>query len=156
MSNPLPIASDRALTDEEDGTETAKTPGTGHNSSHGAHTAFTESNLPSMGMVQFFHPNAKWYEPSGFRVCLLLNELETLYQQPWQVAVPDHKALGLKRLFAKGRILIGFWCGQHAYKPYLAPIWARHQPKPSQSGCRASISESARTRCLPKTGALSP
>ncbi len=104
---PAPTAYDGILTAQQDTEETAETLRIGHDFIYGGLNAFDENDLSSMGMAKYFHPNVKWYGPGGIGACLSLTEFETLHQQPWLVAFPDRKVLGLESLFAEGRILAG-------------------------------------------------
>lgn len=71
----------------------------------GGLNAFDESDLSSMGMARYFHPNIKWYGPGGIGACFSLAEFETFHQQPWLTAFPDRKILHLESLFAEDRLL---------------------------------------------------
>jgi predicted ester cyclase len=68
----------------------------------GGLNAFDKSDLKSMGMARFFHPNVKWYGPGGIGACLSLREFEDFHQKPWLVAFPDRKVGDLDNLFAEG------------------------------------------------------
>ena len=71
----------------------------------GGLNSFDETDLSSMGMARFFHPNVKWYGPGGIGACLSLKEFETRHQQPWLIAFPDRKVMHLESLFAEDRML---------------------------------------------------
>ncbi|MDC3219958.1 ester cyclase [Saprospiraceae bacterium] len=64
--------------------------------------AYDESNLESMGMADYFHPDVKWYGPGGIGACLSFKEFEKFHQQPWLVAYPDRQAQNLDALIAEG------------------------------------------------------
>lgn len=64
--------------------------------------AFDETNLESMGMAQFFHPNLKWYGPGGIGACLSFTDFETRHQAPWLHAFPDRSVQNLDALIAEG------------------------------------------------------
>ncbi|MEM7302981.1 MAG: ester cyclase [Pseudomonadota bacterium] len=68
----------------------------------GGLNAFDQSNLKSMKMADYFHPNLKWYGPGGIGACLSLAEFEGLHQQPWLTAFPDRKVGDLDNLIAEG------------------------------------------------------
>ena len=68
----------------------------------GGLNAFDKSDLKSMGMARFFHPNVKWYGPGGIGACLSLREFEDLHQKPWLVAFPDRRVGNLDNLIAEG------------------------------------------------------
>jgi len=63
---------------------------------------YDQSELESMGMADFFHPEVKWYGPGGIGACLSFSEFETLHQQPWLTAFPDRAVQDLDALFAEG------------------------------------------------------
>ena len=63
---------------------------------------YDQSELESMGMADFFHPDVQWYGPGGIGACLNLKEFETLHQQPWLHAFPDRAVQNLDALFAEG------------------------------------------------------
>lgn len=64
--------------------------------------AFDESDLASMGMARWFHPDVRWYGPGGIGACLSFEEFESLHQAPWLVAFPDRQVQDLDALFAEG------------------------------------------------------
>ncbi|NRB36465.1 MAG: ester cyclase [Rhodobacteraceae bacterium] len=68
----------------------------------GGLNAFDESDLKSMGMADYFHPNLKWYGPGGIGACLSLEEFQSLHQAPWLKAFPDRKVGDLENLLAEG------------------------------------------------------
>ena len=63
---------------------------------------FDESNLESMGMADFFHPEVCWYGPGGIGACLSFEEFETSHQAPWLHAFPDRSVQDLDALIAEG------------------------------------------------------
>ena len=64
--------------------------------------SFDQSELASMGMADFFHPDVQWYGPGGIGACLSLKEFEDFHQQPWLLAFPDRQVQNLDALFAEG------------------------------------------------------
>lgn len=64
--------------------------------------AFDQSDLKSMGMSDFFHPDVKWYGPGGIGACLSFKEFEELHQKPWLMAYPDRQVQDLDALIAEG------------------------------------------------------
>ncbi|MCH2271123.1 MAG: ester cyclase [SAR324 cluster bacterium] len=66
---------------------------------------FDESELESMGMAQFFHPQLQWYGPSGIGSCRSLKEFEDFHQKHWLHAFPDRQVQDLDSLFAEGHIM---------------------------------------------------
>jgi len=74
--------------------------------------AFDESNLKSMGMADYFHPNVKWYGSGGIGACLSFKEFEDFHQQPWLIAYPDREVQDLDALIAEGNYSGGpGWAG---------------------------------------------
>ena len=71
----------------------------------GGLNAFDQSNLKTMKMADYFHPNLKWYGPGGIGACLSLTEFEELHQRPWLDAFPDRKVGDLDNLIAEGAYL---------------------------------------------------
>jgi len=63
--------------------------------------AFDESDLSSMGMADWFHPDVQWYGPGGIGACRSFKEFEDLHQAPWLVAFPDRQVQDLDALFAE-------------------------------------------------------
>ena len=64
--------------------------------------AFDQSDLKSMGMADYFHPDVHWYGPGGIGACLSFKEFEDLHQKPWLVAYPDRQVQNLDALIAEG------------------------------------------------------
>jgi len=64
--------------------------------------AFDQSDLKSMAMSDWFHPDLTWYGPGGIGACLSFQEFEDLHQAPWLVAYPDRQVQDLDALFAEG------------------------------------------------------
>ncbi|MEO0484652.1 MAG: hypothetical protein AAF092_01930 [Pseudomonadota bacterium] len=101
---PAPTGYD-GIVEGADPRETAETLAFGRQFIFGGLNAFDESDLSSMGMDQFFHPNIKWYGPGGIGACLSLTEFQERHQAPWLTAFPDRKVAHLDSLFADGRVL---------------------------------------------------
>lgn len=72
---------------------------------------FDRSDLASMGLADYFHPDLRWYGPGGIGACLSFREFEDVHQRPWLVAFPDRQVQDLDALIAEGD-----YCG--------APGWA--------------------------------
>lgn len=64
--------------------------------------AFDQSDLKSMGMADYFHPDVQWYGPGGIGACLSFREFEEFHQKPWLVAYPDRQVQDLDALIAEG------------------------------------------------------
>ena len=102
---PAPTGLDGVLHGPQDAGDTAETLRFGRAFIFGGLNSFDESDLSSMGMARYFHPNVKWYGPGGIGACLSLDEFEQFHQKPWLVAFPDRKVKHLESLFAEGRML---------------------------------------------------
>ena len=63
---------------------------------------FDQSDLKSMGMADFFHPEVQWYGPGGIGACLSFKDFETRHQEPWLHAYPDRSVQNLDALIAEG------------------------------------------------------
>jgi predicted ester cyclase len=63
---------------------------------------YDQSELGSMAMADFFHPQVHWYGPGGIGACLSLKEFEDYHQRPWLEAFPDRQVQDLTALFAEG------------------------------------------------------
>ena len=47
--------------------------------------AYDQSELNSMGVADFFHPDVKWYGPGGIGACLSFQEFEDNHQKHWRL-----------------------------------------------------------------------
>ncbi|MEM7346330.1 MAG: ester cyclase [Chloroflexota bacterium] len=84
--------------------------------------SYDQSELKSMGMADFFHPDVKWYGPGGIGACLSFKEFEEFHQKPWLVAYPDRQVQNLDALIAEGQYTgAPGWAGVKATHtgPYL-------------------------------------
>ena len=63
---------------------------------------FDQSELESMGMADYFHPDVKWYGPGGIGACASFHEFEDFHQKHWLHAYPDRQVQDLDALFAEG------------------------------------------------------
>lgn len=84
--------------------------------------SYDQSELKSMGMADFFHPDVQWYGPGGIGACLSLKEFEDFHQQPWLIAYPDRQVQDLNALIGEGNYSGGpGWAGVKATHtgPYL-------------------------------------
>ncbi len=77
--------------------------------------SYDQSELESMGMADFFHPEVQWYGPGGIGACLSLKEFENFHQQPWLIAYPDRQVQDLNALIGEGNYSGGpGWAGVKA------------------------------------------
>jgi predicted ester cyclase len=63
---------------------------------------YDQSELKSMGMADYFHPDVKWYGPGGIGACLSFSEFEDNHQRHWLKAFPDRSVQNLDALIAEG------------------------------------------------------
>ncbi len=63
---------------------------------------YDQSDLTSMGMADFFHPDVHWYGPGGIGACLSFKQFEDFHQKPWLAAYPDRQVQDLDALIAEG------------------------------------------------------
>jgi len=64
--------------------------------------SYDQSELGSMGMADYFHPNVQWYGPGGIGACLSFKEFEENHQRHWLRAFPDRSVQNLDALIAEG------------------------------------------------------
>jgi hypothetical protein len=99
---PAPTGCHGVLMDEEDQAKSDALLAYSRAFIFGGLNAFDKSDLKSMGMARFFHPNVKWYGPGAIGGCLSLREFEEFHQKPWLVAFPDRRVGNLDNLIAEG------------------------------------------------------
>lgn len=99
---PPPAAGDGILLDAQDAQESAYSLDHIRRFIFDGLNSYDQSELESMGMADFFHPDVQWYGPGGIGACLSLKEFEDYHQQPWLVAYPDRQVQNLDALFAEG------------------------------------------------------
>ena len=119
---PPPAANDGILLDAPDEVESAYSLDHIRRFIFDGLNAYDKSELGSMGMADYFHPELKWYGPGGIGACLSFREFEEFHQAPWLVAFPDRKVQNLDALFAEGNYSGGpGWAGVIATHngPYL-------------------------------------
>jgi predicted ester cyclase len=102
---PAATGFDATALDGADAAETAASRALGRELIYGGLNVYDETDLASMGMRRFFHPNLKWYGPGGIGACLDFGEFETRHQAVWLAAFPDRKVHELRSLFAEGRVV---------------------------------------------------
>ena len=64
--------------------------------------SYDQSDLMSMGIADYFHPDVQWYGPGGIGACLSLKEFEDNHQRHWLKAFPDRAVQNLDALVAEG------------------------------------------------------
>lgn len=64
--------------------------------------SYDQSELKSMGMADYFHPDVKWYGPGGIGACLSFKEFEDNHQRHWLNAYPDRSVQNLDALIGEG------------------------------------------------------
>jgi len=119
---PAPTAFDGVGIGQTDPDETSKTLKLGRDLLFSGLDTFDESDLSSMGIARYFHPNIKWYGPGGIGACLSLDEFETRHQGLWLYAFTDRKVQDIASLFVEGRLLGASGPagvkGKHSGKPF--------------------------------------
>ncbi|MGI9605325.1 MAG: ester cyclase [Acidimicrobiales bacterium] len=119
---PSPAAGDGVLRDAADAATTAYSLDHIRRFIFDGLNSFDESDLESMGMARWFHPDVHWYGPGGIGACLSFHEFESFHQAPWLVAFPDRAVQDLDALIAEG-VYSGApgWAGVRATHtgPYL-------------------------------------
>ncbi len=63
---------------------------------------FDGTNLASMGMERFWHPNMMWYGPCGIGTTRGVDGFQRHHQQPFLHAFPDRVGVGHRARFAEG------------------------------------------------------
>ena len=62
---------------------------------------YDQSDLKSMGIADFFHPDVQWYGPGGIGACDGLKEFEDFHQKHWLHAYPDRAVQDLDALICR-------------------------------------------------------
>lgn len=99
---PAPTGIDGVILDEQPEADSLALLDYGRKFIFGGLNAFDRSDLKSMGMADYFHPNLKWYGPGGIGACLSFADFEDLHQRPWLAAFPDRSCGDLDNLIAEG------------------------------------------------------
>jgi predicted ester cyclase len=99
---PPPRANDGVLLDEQDAGESDYTLNHIRRFIFEGLNNYDQSELGSMGMADYFHPDVKWYGPGGIGACLSFNEFEDNHQRHWLQAFPDRSVQNLDALIAEG------------------------------------------------------
>ena len=77
--------------------------------------SYDQSNLKSMGMADYFHPDVQWYGPGGIGGCRSFKQFEDFHQRHWLHAFPDRQVQDLDALIAEGAYSGGpGWAGVKA------------------------------------------
>jgi len=119
---PPPFAHDGVLLDAQDEQDSAQSLDHIRRFIYEGLNKYDQSELESMGIANFFHPNLHWYGPGGIGACLSLKEFEDFHQKPWLIAFPDRLVQDLDALIAEGSYSGGpAWAGVLATHtgPYL-------------------------------------
>jgi predicted ester cyclase len=112
---PPPRDGDGCLLDEQDEDESAYTLRHIRRFIFEGLNSYDQSELKSMGMADFFHPDVQWYGPGGIGACNGLNEFEDYHQRHWLHAYPDRAVQNLDALIAEGAYSSGpGWAGVKA------------------------------------------
>ncbi len=102
---PAPRNNDGVMLAEQDAKETEKSIELIRAMIYEGLNTFDETELGSMGLTEFFHPQLQWYGPSGIGICNSLKEFEENNQQHWLRAFPDRQVQDLDNLFTEGRYM---------------------------------------------------
>ncbi len=109
---PPPKKRDGLLLAEQDDAESAHTLEHIRRFIFDALNSYDQSDLKSMGIADFFHPDVQWYGPGGIGACNGLQEFEGFHQRHWLHAYPDRAVQNLDALIAEGKYSGGpGWAG---------------------------------------------
>lgn len=99
---PPPRANDGVMLDTQDEQTSAHTLEHIRRFIFDALNSYDQSELKSMGIADYFHPNVQWYGPGGIGACLSLKAFEDNHQRHWLHAYPDRRVQDLDALIAEG------------------------------------------------------
>ena len=99
---PPPQANDGVLLNEQDAGESDYTLNHIRRFIFEGLNSYDQSELGSMGMADYFHPDVQWYGPGGIGACLSFKEFEENHQRHWLRAFPDRSVQNLDALIAEG------------------------------------------------------
>ena len=88
----------------------------------GGLSSYDRSDLKSMGMRRFWHPDMMWYGPCGIGTTRAISGFEQHHQQPFLAAIPDRKGGHHRARFGEGAYAASTgWPSIHATHtgPYL-------------------------------------
>jgi SnoaL-like domain/SnoaL-like polyketide cyclase len=83
---------------------------------------YNQSDLESMGMARFWHPDMMWYGPCGIGTARAIAGFERHHQKPFLTALPDRKGGNHRARFGEGNYAASTgWPSIHATHrgPYL-------------------------------------
>ena len=83
---------------------------------------YDKTDLKSMGMTRFWHPDMMWYGPGGIGTSRAIAGFEKHHQQPFLAAIPDRKGGNHRARFGEGAYAASTgWPSIHATHlgPYL-------------------------------------
>jgi predicted ester cyclase len=83
---------------------------------------YDKSDLKSMGMTRFWHPDMMWYGPCGIGTTRAISGFEQHHQRPFLAAIPDRKGGNHRARFGDGDYVASTgWPSIHATHtgPYL-------------------------------------
>lgn len=83
---------------------------------------YDQSDLESMGMARFWHPDMMWYGPCGIGTARAIAGFERHHQKPFLTALPDRKGGNHRARFGEGNYAASTgWPSIHATHrgPYL-------------------------------------
>ena len=88
----------------------------------GGLSSYNQSDLKSMGMTRFWHPDMMWYGPGGIGTSRSITGFEKHHQKPFLAAIPDRKGGNHRARFGEGAYAASTgWPSIHATHlgPYL-------------------------------------
>jgi predicted ester cyclase len=99
---PPPRANDGMLLEQQDAEQSANSLQHIRRFIFDALNSYDHTELKSMGIADYFHPDVRWYGPGGIGACFGLREFEEMHQKPWLHAFPDRRVQNLDALIAEG------------------------------------------------------
>ena len=88
----------------------------------GGLSSYDKTDLKSMGMARFWHPDMMWYGPGGIGTSRAISGFEKHHQKPFLAAIPDRKGGNHRARFGEGAYAASTgWPSIHATHlgPYL-------------------------------------
>jgi SnoaL-like polyketide cyclase len=68
----------------------------------GGLSSYDKTDLKSMGMTRFWHPDMMWYGPGGIGTSRAISGFEKHHQKPFLAAIPDRKGGNHRARFGEG------------------------------------------------------